>query len=842
MGDAGTGGIRAITAPAGYGKSVLAAQWAAQLDHPVAWLSLRDHDNQPRHFLNMLFLAIKHALGQPLMPPPELALTPHEVLTFLLDAITSLDRNLTIVIDDLHTIENETLVRLIERLFDERPVNLSLVITTRSEPNPALARQRAHGNVIDIGVDDLAFTTSESRSFLLRDGGKRLNDTQIATINAKAEGWVAGLSLVRLSIKHANSNAIDLLLTGMTGGANVIEDYLLEEVIRSLRPELRSFVIRASILGYLDPDLCDTVLQTGNSRALIRDLTRQNLFVIAHTEGAPRFHHLFAEALRRLLRLEHSDEEIRAMNLRAAHYFTTLDDLEGAALHAIAAAEWGLAASLLKSLSGDLLAKERTDTLWYWLRQLPREGLLASGELAGGLAYSKAIAGKHIEALPILDTVEPAWRAGGSWELAGEAALSRAYLAVYHHDEPGLLRYTLDAVTMIPDSWPTRKIHAWALRNYALRMIGDRDGAAAARDHANQLARRMPVNQPWWIAAAENAEPVWLAIEGRLEEAITYGNYLLTLIKEPTSRVSMNIRHWLADFYLERNDLDTAEQIASEILEFPPTYWNPNRTYGILSRIAWARNLPDLAMHNASLAIEHARRELASPTVEEYEALRAWYWAAQGELYLAWHWASTQRIEDVPWIRRFNLVHPGIALIRLSIEVGNPSRAARHAQALIDESGRRQRWGESVRLYVMLAVAQHALGNRDEARASLHWAIRYGHEGGYVRSFLDDGAPIAEYLNDPSLRLIAPEFVDKIRLLVGEMPLASSDDAGAPRFSPRELEVLKLVAGGNTNQLIAERLFIAEPTVRKHLHSAFRKLGVTNRTQAVSRARQLGRI
>lgn len=843
MGHAGAGGIRVIIAPAGYGKSVLAAQWAAELDHPVAWISLRDHDNQTRHFLSALLLAVRHALGRPLMPAQDQQTTPHEIMTLLLDAIARLDSNLTIILDDLHTIEDDSLVRLVERLFDELPPNLGLVITARGEPKPALARQRAHGNVIDIATADLAFTEAESRSFLLRGGETAFNDAQVAQINVTAEGWVTGLSLIKLSIKHTGMDALDHLLTRMTGGANVIEDYLLEEMIRPLGPELRAFIIRVSILDDLDPDLCNAVLQITNSRALIRELVRRNLFIITHAEGAPRFHHLFAEALRELLRLEQSDEAIRGLHLRAARYLAEAGDLEGTASHAIAAADWDLAISTLNSLSADLIAKEKTDTLWYWLRQLPREGLLAAGELAGSLAYSKALAGKHDETLSILDTIEPVWRANEAWELAGEAALSRGYLAVFDHDEPGLLRYTLDAVTMIPDASPTRKIHAWALRNYALRMIGDREGATAARDHANDLARRMPADQPWWVAAAENAEPAWLAIEGRLNEAITYGTHLLTLVREPRSRVAMNLRTWLADFYLERNDLDTAERISTELLNLPATYWNPARTYCNLSYIAWARNFPDQAMHNVELAIEHARRDLTSPTVAEYEALRAWYWAAQGNLYLASRWALAQRIEDVSWIRRFTIVHSGISLIRVSIEMGNPSRAARHAQLLIAESGRRHRWGESVRLYVMNAVAQHAMGNREEARASLHWAIRYGHEGEYIRSFVDEGAPIAEYLNEPSLRLVAPEYVDKIRLLLaGDMPLTAPESTGARRFSQREIEILKLVADGNTNQFIAERLFIAEPTVRKHLHSAFRKLGVTNRTQAVHRAQQLGLI
>jgi LuxR family maltose regulon positive regulatory protein len=843
MSEAAASRILVITAPAGYGKSVLAAQWIAQLDHPVAWLSLRDHDNQPRSFLSALLLAINHALGRTLLTAPNRENTPHESVTLLLDAIEDLDGNLTIVLDDLHTIEDESLVRLIERLYDESPPNLGLVITARSEPKPALARQRAHGNVIDIGAVDLAFTAAESRSFLLRGGETQLSEAQIARINAKAEGWVTGLSLVRLSIRNASPDAIDRLLARIADGANVIEDYLLEEVIRSLGSELRSFVIQASMLDYLDPDLCNAVLQIRNSRSLIRDLTRRNLFIIAHIEGPPRFHHLFAEALRGLLRLEQSDDEIRALHLRAAQHLAGLNDQEGAAAHAISAADWELATSILKSLSADLVAKEKIDTLWYWLRQLPREGLFAASELAGELAYSKAVAGKQREALSILDTVEPDWLAAGKLELVGQAALSRSFLAVYDHDEAVLLRCTLDAVTLIPDSSPTRKIHAQAMRDFALRMIGDREGAAAARAHGNELARRMPIDQPWWIAAAENTEPVGLAIEGRLGDAITYGNYLLTLTQEPTSRVSMHLRNWIADFYLERNDLDTAEQLSTELLQLPPTYWNPTRTYAALSRIAWARNQPEQAMQNIERAIEHARRERTSASVADYESLRAWYWAVQGNLYLASRWASEQRIEDVPWVRRFNIVHPGITLIRLSLEMENPSRAARYAQVLIDESGRRGRWGESVRLFVMQAVAQHAMGNRDEARASLHWAIRYGHSGGYVRSFLDDGAPITEYLEDPLLRMIAPEFVDNLQhLLSGDLSLPGDGGAETPRLSQRELEILKLVADGNTNQHIAERLFIAEPTVRKHLNSAFRKLGVSNRTQAVNRVRQLGLI
>jgi LuxR family maltose regulon positive regulatory protein len=843
-GDEGTR-FRVIVAPAGYGKSVLATEWIARLDHPVAWVTLREGGGLPHQFLAQLRLAITRA-------GVDLPQSPHggpnsasDQMLQLMEAIETDGSRFTMVLDDLHEIQIDETVRLLELFLTRLPDNLDVVITSRSQLSPALNRQRASGNVIDVTMSDLTFTASESRAYFAAGPKLTMTDDQLAFLEQRSEGWISALALIRYALNDKSPSEVEAYLDHLRNEPGIMGEYLFEEVIRALPSHLKQFAVQVSILDNLDPDACNAVLQREGSRLLTRELERLNLFVITHDDRRThsRFHHLFRDALRHTLREETDTASRRELHLRAARFFFQRGDLDEATAQAIEADDWDLAIEILETLCTTTFIEENNERTWYWLQRLPREKLLAAGKLAYWFAWSCVIVGKTEQSARTLDEIEPLWRANGDSRLLGEAALIRTSLAFWAADDAAHDAKSQEAMSLLAGSNGIREMQAARVRSDSLRYKGKRAAAAQALERAHQIARTLPIDQTWWATEVEYTQASWAAIEGRLREALTLCQHLLTLVNPQTYRVATTIQAWIAGIYLEWNELDNAEEIGNQLVEASFEYWNPGRMYTVLARISWALRRPEEAMDRVEKAISYARLDRQLVVVRSAEAYRAWMWAVRGELGLAQQWERANPIETISWLRVFNTFHGGLASIRIALEIGDYARASELSQALVKESSRRQRWGEMVRLHVLLAVARLRSGDHAGAMASLNWAVRLGSEGHFIRSFLDDGLPLIDVLSDAKVAAIAPAYVQQIRQEMERLlPPAEGDGSARIALSDREREVLGLVAEGLPNQAVAEKLFISEATVRKHLTNIYQRFGVTNRMHAVQRARQAGLI
>ena len=291
-----------ISAPAGFGKTTLVGAWVAGIERPVAWLSLDEGDNDPARFLAYLVAALRTiaatigegvlgALQSPQPPPTDV------MLTALLNELTTIPDRSVLVLDDYHLIDAEPVDRALTFLLEHLPPQLHLVIATREDPQLPLARLRARGQLTELRAADLRFTGSEAAAFLNQVMGLTLSAEDIAALEDRTEGWIAGLQLAALSLQ--GSQDVAGFIRAFAGDHRYITDYLVDEVLQRQPEDVRHFLLQTAMLERLHGPLCDAVTGQEEGTARLEALERGNFFVVPldDTRRWYRYHHLFADVL-----------------------------------------------------------------------------------------------------------------------------------------------------------------------------------------------------------------------------------------------------------------------------------------------------------------------------------------------------------------------------------------------------------------------------------------------------------------------------------------------------------------------------------------------------------------
>jgi LuxR family maltose regulon positive regulatory protein len=297
-----------ISAPAGFGKTALAAQWISDLQSPVvAWLSLDEDDNDPARFFTYLIAALETvqadvgvdalALLQSPQPPPLQA-----VLTMLINSLTTIPADFVLVLDDYHVVEQQPIHDALTFLLDHLPPQMHLVIASRADPPLPLARLRTRSQLTELRAADLRFTPDEAAAFLNQAMGLSLSPEDVAALEARTEGWIAGLQLAALSMQGRDD--IPGFIAAFTGSQHYILDYLVEEVLQRQPESIQAFLLQTSILERMTGPLCDALTDTGDGQTMLDRLEHANLFIAPLDDERHwyRYHRLFADFLRARLR------------------------------------------------------------------------------------------------------------------------------------------------------------------------------------------------------------------------------------------------------------------------------------------------------------------------------------------------------------------------------------------------------------------------------------------------------------------------------------------------------------------------------------------------------------
>ena len=341
-----------ISASAGFGKTTLVSEWVAGCERPVAWLSLDEGDNDPTRFLTYLVAALQTiapnigegvvgALQSPQPPPTE------SILTALLNEIAALPDKFVLVLDDYHVIDAKPIDDALTFLLEHLPPQMHLVITTREDPQLPLARLRARGHLTELRAADLRFTPAEAAAFLNQVMGLDLSAEDIAALETRTEGWIAGLQLAALSMQGRED--VPGFIRAFAGDNRYIVDYLVEEVLQRQPDHVRSFLLQTAILDRLNGPLCDAVTGQEEGNARLEALERGNFFVVPLDDKRHwyRYHHLFADVLSAHLMAEQPDQ-VATLHRRASEWYEQNGSAADAIRHALAAEDFARAADLVE--------------------------------------------------------------------------------------------------------------------------------------------------------------------------------------------------------------------------------------------------------------------------------------------------------------------------------------------------------------------------------------------------------------------------------------------------------------------------------------------------------------
>jgi LuxR family maltose regulon positive regulatory protein len=956
-----------ISAPAGFGKTTLLAEWLStltpapslagreervspfpgreggqgvrseppsrnlpskELRARAAWLSLDQGDDDPTRFWRYVIATLQtadSALGQAaqtaLASPQPPAL--ETLVTALINDIVSLPGPLILVLDDYHHIRSNAIHASLNFLLDHMPPPLHLVITTREDPPLALSLRRGRRESVEIRAADLRFTGAETDEFLNAVAGLGLSAEDVAALENRTEGWVVGLQMAALSLRERDPADKHAFVTAFAGDDRYIVDYLVEEVFQRQPPHIQDFLLRTSILERLCSPLCDAVLgaevsSPANSQAILEHLERSNLFILPLDDRRHwyRYHHLFADLLRQRLYqsppfASPASGGVAGLRRRASEWLEREGSIVEAVAQALAASDPDYAADLIERHVLDAFYRSETVLVCQWVQALPESlvrarplldavyanALLLASSLSSDAAErrlqdaEKTLAAQAGEraAKPSIVTASPGDTPGqlGRFLVAGFIATFRAYLARFRGDPPQtVIDLSLQALASLPaDELRFRSALACNL-GLAYWSLGDEEAATRAFVTARQIGEQ---SHDLFNATAAVCFQARVAHQrGRLHEAAAICRSALSGFgeKRPIPYAG-TLYVTLGAILLEWNELEEAERALDEALELVKltAAVEQARCYIELARLSqtrgdwtgamarldraerlWPAGVPLIAALRTRLRLAHLDLD-----AQQLDAMLGQPAPAGGDQY------SPEQLTLV----RALIARRRAPSAAAPADLQPIFRFLDRQNHLAEASG----WtGWAIEILILQALAWQVEGDLPQAVACLGRALALAEPEGYVRIFVDEGEPLRALLRGSEIRdwkleayaqrLLAsfeglPSPISNLQSPTSNLQpptsnfprpagasqpvLASGPGGGQPptsnlqplpveSLSPRELEVLRLVAAGASNPEIARQLVVTVNTVKKHVTNIFGKLGATSRTQAVARARQLGLV
>ena len=874
-------GLVLVCAPAGYGKTVLLAEWVRSGQRPAAWLSLDAADNDPARFwrhavaaLERGGLEISQQIGPLLGPPAPSSFEP--LLAALINEMTVRpgDGEAVLVLDDYHAITSPLVHESIGFLLEHRPAGICVVLASRSDPPLRLARLRARGQLAELRAADLRFTAAEAAALLGQEAaGSALPDEVMAALAARTEGWAAGLQLAALSLRGQDD--VTGFVAAFTGSHRYVLDFLAEEVLERQDGQTRVFLLGTSVLERLSGPLCDAVTGRSGSQALLEQVERAGLFLVPLDEvrGWWRYHHLFADLLRARLEKEQPGRVVQ-LHRNASGWYEQHGLADDGIRHAVAAGDMAWAARLIEQYFDEFYyLRGEAETIQRWLSALPGDLVRSRPRLLLAQAQMAAASGHVDEVERSADAAERACgdaneepfdptvgRAASMLvNVPGQVALERSYLAQLRGDAEGTAEFAAQVLACSGED-------EWLLSSTARGFLAV---AEWLRGRLADAERAFSSSIAGWRAAGQATVAAWGSYQlgqvqrarGRLDAAVLTSEQALDAAAGPGGMplpASGPAYVGLAEVAYQRNELDLALRCVTEGVALCRQFvYTPPLAAGLVT-LAWIRQAAgDWA--GALAAIEEAGRASPVPPglLNPVPAQRANLLLTQGDLSGAAHWAEQCGLsaDDEPAYSR-EAGH--LLLVRVLLAQDRPDVALTLLDRLGAAAAVQDRSGSIVEIGALRALALAASGEKTAAVISLAEALTLAYPQGYLRVFIDEGRPMAALLG----RLIAAQRASRA---AAEVPLGClawlqrAFDAGAafadrgqdrpPRvhgmvdpMTSRELEVLRMLAVGKPNQAIARELVVTLDTVKKHVGHLLGKLGAANRTEAVARARELGLI
>jgi len=866
-----------ISAPAGFGKTTLLSEWIRQADGPVAWVSLDKGDNDPARFWVYFVTAVQmihKGVGEATLAALEPSRLPplESVLTVLINEAAAVSEDFALILDDYHLITAQSIHDALTFFLDHLPSQMHLFIAGRADPPMPLARMRARGQLTELRAADLRFTSDEAVTFLNDVMGLGLSIEDIAALDVWTEGWIAGLHMAALSMQGRKD--ISTFIEAFSGTHRFVLDYLVEEVLDQQSPAIQEFLLKTSILERMTAPLCDAVTGGDDSQAILIQLEQANLFLVPldNERCWYRYHHLFADLLRNRLKETQSDR-MPALHCRASEWYEKKGLIAEAVGYALAAYDIERVVRLVAGNALAMIYHGELRTLVGFLDALPDEVVRSRPWLCVAYAWTLAYVGKFDAVEPLLQQAEKAlvdlneyiegstlteghrdaasssitlriYSAEGQ-RMVGHIAVIRAYTAALRGEMSRAAELTREALQHLPAGDLMVRGYTMTLLGAVLRPSGDL--VATAKVSAEAIAISQAAGDSHLAAVVLCDLAALHFLQGQLHKAAAtcrdaqqiadeyarQGGRPLPTMGYAYIRLSAVLREW--------NDLETATRYAREGLELCKQWGQADvLVYGYTEVAKVLQAIGDAS--GALDAIQKGKRIASNVSpwpVIHVAAQQARLWLVQGNLRAAFRWAQESGLSTDDKLSFQHLFRYTI-LARVLIAQGEFDKAVGLLARLLEAAEAVGAMYYTVEILVLQAIALQAQGEISQALDALEHVLSLTESEGYVRIFIDEGAPMGKLLRQAAVQGIKLDYVSVLlTALESETKTKDVHPSLVEPLSERELDVLRLLATGFSTFEIAQELFIAVSTLRSHAKSIYSKLNVHSRHEAVARAKVL---
>ncbi len=855
-----------ISAPAGFGKTTLLSEWASQRVREsadgwlFAWLSLDKGDNDLVRFLTYLVAALQtvdagigrgvlDVLQSPQLPPLE------SLLALLINDLAGNHEGCShvLVLDDYHVIHAPAVHEALVFLLDHLPLPLHLVILAREDPPVPLPRLRVQQQMTDIRAQDLRFTVEEATQFLNQTMGLRLTASDVAALESRTEGWIAGLQMAALTMQNVEDTSA--FIHAFTGDDRYVVDYLVTEVLARQPPHIQAFLLHTSVLQRFNACLCDAVTEQHDGREILAQLERANLFVtpLDHRREWYRYHHLFADLLRHQLRAQEGEESVIVLHRRAALWYEQHGLVDDALSHYLAARDTPAAASLVAANA--MLAIKRGDihSAHKWLEALPEDAVRANPRLYLDYAWIFVVHDNYprlVEFVTAAKSALPGSDCENDVTFSGEWAALQAFASFYLGETQTALTLGRQALERLPSQHAFARgvIYILLTDIYTGTDIGQVSQAIAC----GREALTAGLSSESVIVSLYAADRLIgaLVLQGQYQAAEATCEQAFQFVRE----CGLTYAHILEVPYLkyacvlyEWNRPTEAERFIRDGLALSQKFGAPNSELWGRLLLRQAQLAQDIAIDVIdpsatdealdALLLEPPDRQSRHLAMAPFAAFRAQLWASEKQLARAERWAqnSSLTLSDEPLCGQIpNYLALAHVYLALGKSLADVLTLLEKLRQLALRKGHIQ---QIIQIALLQALTLDKLGQFQAAQATLEQSLTLAEPTGMMRTFLDHGLPVIRLL-----RQVKHPYATK--LLAAIEPGTVEKPQSAPGYpeetlSEREIEVLHLFALGLTNATIARRLFVSQNTVKWYAKNIYHKLDVHSRAEALARAYEM---
>lgn len=851
------GRLTLVSAPAGCGKTTVVNEWVKSTERFCSWITLDEGDNDPKCFFQYLLASLekldnsigKHAkslLAGPFMPPAR------TVMSYIVNDLVDHNRPTVIILDDFHVIKTSYINEFLQCFLENLPDFIHLIIITREDPQLQLSKLRVRNHIVEIRAVDLGFDKDEANSFFSNVMGLKIGNSLIDKFLSKTEGWIAGLQLAGLSIRDYDEAQIEDFAKEFSGSNRYIIDYLVEEVLGHLEEPLKEFVYTTSVLDRMNTGLCREITGMDNSEIILYELEHMNLFLVPLDDNRKwyRYHHLFADSIRTGLKKEYKEELYK----KASAWHEEKGFLNEAVNYSLKSGSPDEALRLIEKAAPQLFENAQQSTFLTWVDMIPHSAVVNSQGAAVKKAWALLISGRIGELKQFTAQLDNDF-------INNLTPLNRGlYLGlmanlVNYEENPETENMALEALELIGDSDITARIATLNTLADARKRNGKTDKALESHSMAFTAAKNLGFSFITLLALYQYG--ITLGIMGKRRAAsVLAEDFLRDMLNEYGKPVPlMGILYaLLASLYYEENRLDKAHAYALKaqkslseisldwIINVDITLMNIKFAYGrpeeaedfmnTITSLSNQANFKMFAFRNSS-----ARTDLLLRT---------------GRMNEAAGWESEWRLtpEDKPNATREIWYFTYVRMLMLKGNLDGAAKLTDSLQRSMAEGGRQ---GRLITLYILKSILNKLTGDMKNALDYMDKAVLLASSEGCFRAFLDEGIAVYELLMELSSK--DNRFVDELLILFKEETQRNINGWSSyinfekspenlenqmiEELSERELELLRLIAEGLTNNEISRSLYISINTTQWHITNIYGKLGVKNRTQALARAREL---